>query len=100
MGTGSLRRAISDANGSGGADSIEFDANVFASPQTITLNTGEMLISDGVTITGPASHLTIDANHLSRVFSISIPGTNDQNVAISDLTLTNGKIINAGGGAI
>jgi hypothetical protein len=44
-GAGSLRQAILDANAMAGADTINFDAGVFATPQTITL-TGELLITD------------------------------------------------------
>jgi len=46
-GAGSLRQAIVDANATPGFDTISFDtAGVFATPQTITLTSGELLITD------------------------------------------------------
>ena len=45
-GVGSLRQAILDANAAGGADTINFSAG----SGTITLATGEMAITDAVTI--------------------------------------------------
>ncbi len=57
-GAGSLRQAILDANAAAGADTIDFDtAGVFATPQTITLTSGTLVISGDLTIngTGPES---------------------------------------------
>src|SRR5262245_58150602 len=51
-GTGSLRDAISQANAMMGADTITFAAGVTG---MITLTTGELLISDDLTITGPGT---------------------------------------------
>lgn len=99
-GSGSLRQAVLDANAAAGADSIEFDGMAFAAMQTITLTTGEMKVTDGFTITGPNARLTIDANHASRIFAFNIEGINDQTIIVNALTLTNGKVVNSGGGAI
>lgn len=56
-GTGSLRQAIIDANGTAGPDTITFGA---LATGTITLTTGRLEISDDLTITGPGeSNLTV-----------------------------------------
>jgi len=98
-GSGSLRQAVLDANAAGGADSIVFDAAVFATPQTITLKTGQMTITDAVTITGPTAKLTIDASHSTRIFEIDLPGKNTNALNLLGLTLINGNAT-TGGGAI
>jgi hypothetical protein len=99
----SLREAVGLANGSIGPDTITFDPTVFATPQTITLTQGEMLIIDSLTITGPAAALTISGNNTSRIFDI-----NDGNsattieVTVGGLTLIDGQSGGSflGGGAI
>ena len=95
-GAGSLRQAITDANM--GSDTITFDtAGVFATSQTITLTSGELLITDSVSITGPgANQLAVNGNAAGRVFDI----TSGINVAISGLTITNGRASNDQGGGI
>jgi CSLREA domain-containing protein len=94
----SLREAITLANTNAGADTIVFNSNLTGS--TITLSTGEMLITDALSINGPgATQLTVDADDNSRIFSID-PGTADDPVSISGLTLANGFVGNASGGAI
>jgi hypothetical protein len=56
-GAGSSREAIIDANATLGFDTISFDtAGVFATPQTITLTSGQLLIADSVTISGPGAN--------------------------------------------
>ena len=45
-GPGSLRQAILDANAQGGAETITFDPTAFATPQTITLTSGQLELSD------------------------------------------------------
>lgn len=88
-GAGSLRQAIIDANTAGGPDTITFDAALSGS--TITLTTGEMLISDSVGIQGLGSaDVTVDANNASRVFYIYHPNPAPVDVTISGLTLANG----------
>ena len=93
-GDGSLRQAIADANAAGGADTIDFDAGVFATSQTITLTTGELVINGEVTINGPgADRLTISGNNVSLVFLVSSGAM----VTISDLTISHGSDSLAGG---
>jgi hypothetical protein len=96
-GLGTLRQAIIDAN----ADvtpPVIVDASTIGG--TITLSTGEIAITNGMSVQGPgASIATIDANHASRIFNVYAPAAS--NVTISGFTLTNGKVVSApGGGAV
>jgi hypothetical protein len=76
---GSLRQAIADAND---GDTIRFGIT-----GTITLTTGELLVDNRVTISGPgAASLTVDGNAAGRVFHVSSGVT----AAIAALTITNG----------
>src|SRR5262249_35129677 len=82
-GAGSLRNAISLANSTPGAlDTILFDATFFATAQTITLTSGEILISDAAAITWPAAPITINASATSRHFNISA-SVNIDNVVLT-----------------
>jgi hypothetical protein len=89
-GVGSLRQAVLDANANPGADVITFAPA--ARDGTIVLTSGQLSITDDVTITGPgAGRLTVSGNDASRVFTVAA----GEKVAISGLTIANGK---AGGG--
>ncbi len=80
-GAGSLRQAIADGHPAGG-DTINFSVT-----GTITLTSGELLISKNLTIIVPgASSLAISGNNSYMVFNIG-SGT----VAISGLTIQNGR---------
>ena len=99
-GAGSLRAAISSANGTSGAI-ITFDPTFFATPKTITLTSGSMTISSALTIQGPgANALAVNGGGTDRIFFV----TGDSSKTISGLTLTNGHAVgsdnNGGGGAI
>ncbi|QDT05954.1 Calx-beta domain protein [Rubripirellula lacrimiformis] len=92
----SLREAIRLANATTARDTISF-GTLFndATPDTITLGGSELSITHSVTLVGPGqSLLTIDANLLSRVFSVS--GTETE-VDLSGMTLTGGRTFNTGG---
>src|SRR5262249_4909244 len=79
-GPGSLRQALSIAND---GDTIDF-----AVTGTITLTTGELLVNDSITISGPgAVNLAVDGNTDSRVFHVA-PG---KTVTFSALTITHGN---------
>jgi hypothetical protein len=96
-GAGSLRQAIIDANNNPGPDVITFQAGLTG---TITLLTGEMAITDDLTIAGPGSNvITINADNAGRIFNIddSDPGPTID-VSISGLSLIKGG--GAQGGAI
>jgi hypothetical protein len=92
---GSILSVINQSNASPEHDTIVFDPQVFSTAKTIQLtNWGEMPISNGVTITGPAAGLTLDAMHLgNRIFNIFAPGIQ---VQISNLTLTRGAMFSGG----
>lgn len=93
-GAGSLRHAIAVANVTPGADTITFDPSVTG---TITLTTGELSITDSVTLQGPGPNvLTIMGNNVSPVLDIpQPPGTLE--VTVSGLTISGGLGINGGG---
>ncbi len=101
----SLREAILLANANSGADTITFAAALAG--QSIIL-TGELLISDDLTITGlGADQLTLDGNYNSRIFRVDNGNQFTRiMVEIEGLTLTNGNSIETGatpngyGGAI
>ncbi|NET61966.1 MAG: hypothetical protein F6K47_39365, partial [Symploca sp. SIO2E6] len=104
FGTGSLRQAILDANGLGGADEIFFDSGL--SGGTINLTGGGLLITDDLTINGlGADFLSVDASgsSLSRVFNID-DGDDDNflDVLLDGLTITGGnsEFLGEGGGGI
>jgi hypothetical protein len=83
-GPGSLRRAINRANNNTGADTIFFVSGVSGK---IILTSGQLLIRDDLTITGPgAGVLAVSGNHSSRVMEVE----SDATVAISGLTVTEG----------
>jgi len=77
-GPGSLRQAIADADLDPDADTIVFDATTLMG-QTITLTSGELLISSALAIAGDIDgngtpDITVSGNHASRVFAISASG--------------------------
>jgi len=86
-GINSLRRAISDANATAGPDFIIF--SLASGAHTITLTTGEIDITDDVTI-DPTDDLdiTVDGNNASRVFHITDSGAGS--VTLSRLRIQNG----------
>jgi hypothetical protein len=93
---GTLRYEIGQANSSVGvADTINFDPSVFATPETISLTSGQLELTDGATttISGPgAGLLAISGNNASRVFFI-----NYGSASLSGLTITGGSASNGGG---
>src|SRR5262249_15313017 len=80
-GPGSLRAAIAAANANSGADTIVFAKGVGG---TIKLMSGELSITDSLTITGPgANQLALSGNNASRVIEIAA----GFDVALSGLTI-------------
>src|SRR4029077_11648766 len=91
-GPGSLCAAITAANATPGADTIVFAKGLHG---TITLTSGELLITDSVTINGPgANKLSVSGNNASRVFELAA----GQDVTISGSTITHGFALDQGGG--
>jgi hypothetical protein len=96
-GAGSLRQAITDNKNLGGGNTIVFSNTVNGA---ILLTTGELLISNNVTILGPGANvLAVSGNGVSRVFHIT-----NSVVTLAGLTLSNGLAaglaypFNSGGG--
>lgn len=86
-GLGSLRQAIADANAAPGADTITFAAGLSGS---ITLTTGQLTVTDSVTIQGPGSNvLTVSGNNASRVLEL-YSGLALLDITISGLTIAHG----------
>jgi hypothetical protein len=91
-GPDSLRAAVAAANANPGADTIDF-----ATTGTIALTSGQLDITDGLTINGPgASALTVSGEGVSRVFALA----GDHTVVIADLTVANGWTSGSPGGGI
>jgi hypothetical protein len=83
-GAGSLRAEIAAAHNS---DTIVFASRL--NGQTITLTSGEVLISHNVTIAGPgAGQLTVSGNNASRVFEVA---KSTKSVTLSGLTISKGS---------
>ncbi|MGE4071571.1 MAG: choice-of-anchor Q domain-containing protein [Lysobacterales bacterium] len=111
-----LREAIDNANNDSqngrtspgecaagnGADLITFDPGAFAGTQTLTLSGGHLAITSPLTITGTSrDRLIIDANATSRHFLIDDGSAGTVSaVAISDLSLRNGRVSADDGGSI
>ena len=92
VGSGSLRQAILDANANPGTDVITFSAGVTG---TITLTTGQLTISDAVSIMGPGANLLSVQNTAgsNRVFYIG----NTVTATFSGLTISGGSGVDGGG---
>src|SRR5262249_7773423 len=94
-GPGSLRQALADAND---GDTIQFDPAL--NGQTITLTSGELVVADSITISGPGpSLLAVSRDSQSPNFRILHIQPN-HTVAISGLTISNGRLINVSGAGI
>ena len=88
-GPDSLRTAVAAANANPGADAIDF-----AVTGTIGLTSGELDITDSLTINGPgAGALTVSGSQVSRVFGIA----GDPTVTIAGLTVAYGWSDSGGG---
>ena len=96
---GSLRWAVSQANSTGGDDTIDFDTGVFATPQKITLLQDNIQLTDTTgteTIIGPAAGLTVTGNGGTRLFWVFGGVT----ASISDVTIAGGISAGDGGGVL
>ncbi len=90
-GPGTLRASLA---GAANGDTIVYSASL---PATISLTSGELLVTKSLAILGPGpDKLVVDANNASRVFRIAPSNT----VSISGLTVTNGYAYSNLGGAI
>lgn len=99
-GAGSLRAAIQQANGFAGTDTIQFVPSLSG---TITLQQGELRISDSIVLKGPgAAQVRIDGQGMSRVFRIENTTGVNKTFSIDGLTIQNGRAVSgiddSGGG--
>ncbi|MCO6459295.1 MAG: hypothetical protein J5I93_28635 [Pirellulaceae bacterium] len=95
-GAGSLRQAVLDANGAGGADTIDFAPAL--SGQTISLTGPRIQITGDLTINGPgADQLTVDGLGNDIVFDVAASGIT---VNVNGLHVTRGVTGGSEGGAI
>jgi len=91
-GPGSLRDAIAITPAGG---LVDFQPGLTG---TITLTSGELVINNNLTITGPgSSSLAISGNNTSPVFCMALATSN---VNLSGLTIANGSSTGAGGGIL
>jgi hypothetical protein len=103
-GSGSLRDAISQANSLPGADTIQF-GTVFANPQTISLTSGQLSVTDPLTITGPGSGFlairsgNANATATNRIFNINATAATPQQFSISGMVLSGGNLSAGNSGA-
>ncbi|MGD1902517.1 MAG: hypothetical protein ACFB9N_09790 [Geitlerinemataceae cyanobacterium] len=91
-GAGSLRQAIADANANPGADEILFDGVV-----AVSLTSGELSITDELTITGESVNVAIERDAAAsdfRIFNI----TGNAATTFDRLTISQGKTADNGGG--
>ncbi len=97
-GLGSLRQAIQNTNVSPGADTINFANSLSGS--TINLSTGQLTITDSLTINGlGATLLKVEAgNQGFRIFNIINGSTSLLDVSINGLSITGGNPSDDGGG--
>ena len=92
-GAGSLRQALADANS---ADTIQFAPAL--NGQTIALTSGELVIDENITISGPGpSQLTVRRSFGTPFFRI-LHVTPGHIVTIEGLTITDGNHSASGGG--
>ncbi|HEY2342424.1 MAG TPA: right-handed parallel beta-helix repeat-containing protein, partial [Chthoniobacteraceae bacterium] len=88
-GAGSLRDAIDQANTLGGPDTIVFHAGLHG---TIALSSGQLRITDEVTIDGPGGNkIILDGLNQSRVFLIDDGTSTDRPATLSGLTIIDGN---------
>src|SRR5512143_4010386 len=85
---GSLRKAISDSNGTTGPNTITFTV-----AGVLTLSAGQLDITKPVTISVPPLSVTINASSASRIFHVGTGTT----VFLYGLFLENGASATSGG---
>ncbi|NEO83837.1 MAG: DUF4347 domain-containing protein [Spirulina sp. SIO3F2] len=92
-GTDSLRDAINNANSAAGADEIRFANGV----TLVDLTSGELSITEELTITGGSNNVTIQRNAGAadfRIFNV----TGSATTTFDNLTITNGQTADNGAG--
>ena len=93
-GAGSLREAIEDANATAGADEIRFNG-----VSAIDLMSGELTITDKLTINGQTTNVRIERNAGAtdfRIFNV----TGGATTTFENVTVANGTTADNGGGIL
>ena len=95
-GPGSLRDAIATANGNLGPDVITFDDNI-----TVMLTSGEIAVTEDLTITGGVNTVIDGSGNSGRMLNFTA-GIADVGSSITDVTFLNGTsaVTDNGGGAV
>ncbi|MGD9127535.1 MAG: Ig-like domain-containing protein, partial [Planctomycetia bacterium] len=89
-----LREALYLADQNSGTDTIVFDPALFSSPGTMVLNGTPLAAYSDTIVEGPGENLlTIDADDLSRVFTVG----SGKVVTLSDMTFTGGSSYDGAG---
>jgi VCBS repeat-containing protein len=103
LGRTSLRAAVMEANALPGADTINLPAGTYAlslaGSEENGARTGDLDITDGLTIVGAGAALTaVDATNLNdRVFDVRAGGVGaPTTVSLQNLTITGGKTLGGG----
>ncbi len=95
-GAGSLRQMMLDATP---GDVIRFDANLFATPQTIALQTALPDITSNLAIQGPgADLLSVRRSDTAGPFRVFNNASEAASFSLSGLTVSNGLVNDSGGG--
>ena len=94
-GPGSLRQALVDSHD---GDTINFDPGVTG--QTVTLTSGELLISKNITISGPGANLLAVSRAAKAPFFRIFHVMSGHTVTIEGLMISNGSVFNGFGGGI
>ena len=98
-GAGSLRQAVADANGNAGSDTVDFSLGIGS--HTITLTSGQIEISDALTLQKPfigSGNVTVSGNGASRVFDITSSGSGS--VTLRQFTVQDGSAAFGSGGGL
>jgi hypothetical protein len=83
----SLREAVNLANVLPGSNTVSFDPGLASG--TVTLTSGELLLSNSIAIAGPtAGPVTLSADNASRVFEITAGST----ASLTSLNIANGQV--------
>ena len=97
----SLREAIFLANSRGGHDDIPFADSLEVGAATISLELGQLAISDSATIEWEGTTpLRIDGDGTSRIFAIDNGSSGLIDVTLNRLLLTGGSTASSGGGIL
>ena len=96
-GAGSLRQAVLDSNNSAADELIEFSP-LFATPQTISLSTGQIEITSNIIINGTGANLLTLRNTAAQSTTSRVLKISNGIVALSGMTISGANVLGPGGG--